>query len=223
MKYLLDTNNIEKIKLINDYFPLEGVTTNPSILANSSQNPMKQLKAIRSIIGDSKILHVQVTTSDANLMLKEANNIKTIGGNISIKVPISKNGLKGIKLLKKHGFQVTATAIFTSQQAVIAARAGADFVAPYVNRLDNLSIDGAGIVREIVKIFKSYEFKTQVLAASFKNVQQVQKVCIYNTHLVTVKPNLLEKLINHPRTLSSIQEFNEDWHKTYGDTSIYEY
>ncbi|WP_296970452.1 fructose-6-phosphate aldolase [Tepidanaerobacter sp. EBM-38] len=221
MLIFLDTADINSIKKGIEYYPIAGVTTNPTIIARENKDYVELLKDIGGVIGKDKMLHIQVLGTTAENIVKEANFIKdSIGGNIYIKIPVIKEGIKAIKILKKKGFNITATAIFTPQQALVAALAGADFVAPYVNRLDNISGDGVNVIREIKKLFDIYKLNTKILAASFKNVEQVHKSSLEGAHAVTLSLEVLENLLYHPLTDSSIKTFIEDWETTYNQTEF---
>ena len=148
-------------------------------------------------------------------MIKEV-----VGGNFFLKIPITREGIKATAMCKDAGIGVTMTAIFTQPQALIAASAGADFVAPYINRLDNIVSDGVNVVKEIVDIFNNYNIKTKVLAASFKNVEQVHKVSMTGAQAVTVNPDLFDMLIYHPLTYYAIDDFNKDWESVYGEKKV---
>ncbi|EJP6472067.1 fructose-6-phosphate aldolase [Clostridium botulinum] len=217
MLMLLDTANIDSIKHINDIYPLDGVTTNPTIISKEKTDFLGILKEIRSVIGKEKMLHVQVVGSKAEDMVDEAIYLnEKIGGNLYIKVPVTEQGIKAMKELSKKGYKITATAIFTAQQALMAAKAGAEFVAPYVNRIDNLMADGIKVVSDIVTIFKIYNINTKVLAASFKNTEQIHKSCLKGAHSVTVNESLIKQLIYHPSTDLSVENFINDWEMQYG-------
>lgn len=147
MLYIMDTANLDKIRHCVEFYPIDGVTTNPSIISKEHSDFPKLIKEIRSIIGEDRMFHIQVTGDTYEEIVKEATELRDyVGGNLYIKVPISKEGLKATSKLKEMGMKVTETAIFTPQQALIAAKAGADFVAPYVNRLDNIVSDGVNVV-----------------------------------------------------------------------------
>ncbi len=217
MLILLDTANIDSIKHINDIYPLDGVTTNPTIISKEKKDFLDILKEIRSVIGKEKMLHVQVVGSKAEDMIDEAIYLnEKIGGNLYIKVPVTEQGIKAMKELSKKGYKITATAIFTAQQALMAAKAGAEFVAPYVNRIDNLMADGIKVVSDIVSIFKIYNINTKVLAASFKNTEQIHNSCLKGAHSVTVNESLIKQLIYHPSTDLSVENFINDWEMQYG-------
>jgi fructose-6-phosphate aldolase 2 len=221
MEYILDTANIRYIKDATEYFPIAGVTTNPTIIAKENKNFFKLIREIRMVIGKELPLHIQTISVRAEEIVEEGKSLlEKFDKNIYVKVPVTKEGIKAIKILKSKNIKVTATAIFTSQQALIAAKAGADYVAPYVNRIDNLSSDGCNTVGNIIRQFKNYGFKTKVLAASFKNAQQIQNVANLGIHAVTVTPEVFEKLYSHPSTDFSVEQFIKDWKKVYGDKKI---
>ncbi|EPY6471461.1 fructose-6-phosphate aldolase [Clostridium sporogenes] len=217
MLILLDTANIDSIKHINDIYPLDGVTTNPTIISKEKKDFICILKEIRDIIGKEKMLHVQVIGSKAEEMIEEAIYLnEKIGGNLYVKIPVTEQGIKAMKELSKKGYKITATAIFTSQQALMAAKAGAEFVAPYVNRIDNLMADGIKVVSDIVSIFEIYNINSKVLAASFKNTEQIHNACLKGAHSVTVNEDLIKQLIYHPFTDLSVDNFIRDWEMQYG-------
>lgn len=217
MLYLLDTANLEQIKRAFDLYPMSGVTTNPTIISKEKRNFIDILKEIRHAIGEDKMLHVQVISQKAEEIVKEAEYLQeVIGGNIYIKIPVIPEGIKAMKILKKKGIKITATAIFTAEQAFMAAIAGAEFVAPYVNRIDNIAGNGVDVVVQIVQLFKTHNIAAKVLAASFKNVQQVHQVALAGGQSVTVNAEIMDKLLSHPLTDWSIKQFVSDWEGVYG-------
>lgn len=221
MLYMLDTANLDAIRRCVEYYPVDGVTTNPTIISKEQHDFADLLLSIREIIGPNRMLHVQTTSTDCDAILEEARLIRgLIGDNFYLKVPISPEGLKATMRLHDTGYKVTVTAIFTQQQALLAAKAGADFVAPYVNRLDNIVSDGERVVSEIVDIFHTHDVHTKVLAASFKNVEQIHKIIIAGSDAVTVTPELFEKLAYHPLTLYAMDDFEKDWETVYGKQTI---
>lgn len=221
MQYIIDTAQLDAIKKCAEYYPIDGVTTNPTIISREHTNFEHLIKEIRSIIGPEKMLHIQTTADKADDIVEEGKLLQdTVGGDFYLKVPISPDGLKATMMLKKIGIKVTMTAIFTQQQALIAAKAGADYVAPYINRLDNIVSDGVHVVEEIANLFDRHEIKTKILAASFKTVEQVHKVALAGGHAVTINPDLYEKLVYHPLTLYAIDDFTSDWKAVYGDKKI---
>ena len=224
MLYILDTADTNAIRHCNEFYPLAGVTTNPSIISKEKTDSCALLSVIRSIIGPDKMLHVQTVQKTAEGMVREAKLIKDkIGGNFFVKIPIGEEGLKATMELKKLGIGVTVTAIFTPAQALMAAMAGADFVAPYVNRLDNILGDGVEVVAEIVKQFGLYHLPCRVLAASFKNAEQVHKCASVGCHTVTVTADVLKRLISHPMTDAAIAGFDKDWAGVYGEKTILDF
>jgi len=217
MLYLLDTADVREIARCVDLYPVAGVTTNPSIIAEAKRPFLDILTDIREVIGEKLMLHVQVTGSDAETMVAEAYRLRDrFGAGILPKVCVTPQGLKAIRLLAASGFSVTATAVGTPQQALLAARAGAAFAAPYVNRLDNIYGDGIGVVTTIVRLFLAHGLSTRVLAASFKNVQQIQDVALAGGQAVTLTPELLEMVVRHPLTDSGLEGFMADWEGAYG-------
>ena len=223
MQYIIDTARIDAIKKCAEFYPIDGVTTNPTIISKERTGFTSLIKEIRDIIGPDKMLHIQTTESTADLIVKEAIALQgVVGGDFYIKIPVSPEGLKATMILSKMGIKVTMTAIFTQQQALIAAKAGAAYVAPYINRLDSIVSDGVHVVEEIVQMFRAHNLSTKVLAASFKNAEQIHKVAMVGGHAVTISPDLFEKLVYHPLTLYAIDDFDADWKGVYGDKKILE-
>lgn len=205
MKFIIDDANVEAIKNLYEYFPVEGVTTNPSILAKSKRSPYEVLGEIREFIGKDADLHVQVVSKCAEDMVTEAEEmLKRLGENTYIKVPTTREGLKAMKLLSSKGVKITATAIYTPMQAFLAAKAGASYAAPYVNRIDNLGADGIETVKKIHDIFQNNGLKTEVLAASFKNSQQVLELCAYGIGAATIAPDVIEGLIKNDAVTAAV-------------------
>lgn len=221
MLYLIDSADLDAIKKCIEYYPVAGVTTNPTIISREKSDFRTLLLSIRELIGDDKMLHVQATSTEAEEIVKEAEMVRDIvRGKFYIKIPITQEGLKATAMCKERGIGVTMTAIFTQQQALMAASAGADFVAPYINRLDNIVSDGVHVVEEISHMFKERDIKTQVLAASFKTVEQVHKIAMTGAGAITINPDLFDMLIYHPLTYYAIDDFNHDWSDVYGDQKI---
>lgn len=218
MKFIIDDANVEAIKNLYEYFPVEGVTTNPSILAKSRRSPYEVLKEIREFIGKDADLHVQVVSKNAADMVTEAVEIQErLGENTFIKVPTTREGLKAMKLLSAKDVKITATAIYTPMQAFLAAKAGAAYAAPYVNRIDNLGADGIETVKKIHDIFQKNGLKTEVLAASFKNSQQVLELCAYGIGAATIAPDVIEGLIRNDAVTSAVDVFTKDFERLCGE------
>lgn len=217
MEIVIDSANIETITKLIDYYPIAGVTTNPSIIVKERRPFLPLLRDIRSVIGNEKMLHVQVLSSNATEMVEEAlYNRDQIGGNYYAKIPVTPEGIKAIKELKQKDIQILATTIYTPMQALIAAKAGADYVAPYVNRIENLSGNGTKVVEEIRNIFDKHNLSCKILAASFKNVRQVKEVCLAGAHAITASREIIESFLSHPSTRADIEKFRDDWQQFYG-------
>ncbi len=221
MLYILDTADLSAIRHYNEFYPISGVTTNPSIIAKEKTEFLSHVRKIRDIIGPDKMLCVQTLEETAEGMVNDAVRLQeAIGGSFYLKIPIGEAGLKATPIIKAKGIGVLMTAIFTPAQALMSAMAGADFVAPYVNRLDNIGGDGVGVVAEIVHQFETYGTDCRVLAASFKNVRQVNDCASAGCHSVTLAPDLFKALISHPMTDAAIAGFERDWKGVYGDKLI---
>lgn len=219
MKFLIDSFSPERVANILEYYPVEGVTTNPAIICREKKPLGPTLEQLRSVIGD-KMLHVQTMQTQAERMVLEAcrlrDHLSRREGDFFIKLPALPEGLKACRMLKQQGIGVTMTAVFSPAQALLCARAGADFVAPYVNKLDDAG-DGEACVEQIVRILRTYDLNTRVLAASFRNVLQVTRMALYGSDYITLPPDFYEKLITHPMTVNAIAGFENDWQAVYGD------
>ncbi len=219
MKLLIDDADIKKIRKIYEFYAIDGVTTNPSILAKTGRNPYEILKEIRDLLGENAELHVQVVSNTAEDMILEGHKIaEKLGKNTFIKIPTIPEGLKAMRILHSEGYNITATAIYTPLQAYLAAKAGADYAAPYVNRIDNLGTNGIEVTRKIHDIFKNNNLKTEILAASFKNSLQVLELCEYGVGAATVAPDIIEGFINNTTNVSAaVQDFTDDFEKLCGE------
>ncbi|MBO5415932.1 MAG: fructose-6-phosphate aldolase [Clostridia bacterium] len=223
MKLILDTANLNDIKYFNEFFPIVGVTTNPTILSKEGGDIVAHLKEIRKIIGDDKELHIQVTETKCDEMVAEAEAIVACFGNKKntfVKIPATDEGIKATGYLSAKGYKVTMTAILSASQAMIAANAGAAYVAPYVSRLENICDDGVAIVAEIQAIFDACGTETEILAASFKTVRQVLGVALTGAGASTVGSEVMHKLLAHPTTDTSIDGFAADWKRAFGDVTL---
>jgi fructose-6-phosphate aldolase 2 len=221
MKILLDTANMKTITGIMPYFNISGFTNNPSILAKEGGDIKETLLKLRELAGNDKSIHTQITATDTNGMVEQAKKLQDFfGSNFYAKLPITLEGLRAVPLCKAAGVKCTVTAVFTPLQALMAGLAGADYVAPYVDRLDNITSHGVHVVSEIVKLLELYNLKTQVLAASFKNVQQIYEVASTGAHASTLNGELCMKLLFHPYTDRSVEDFKSDWKGKFGDAEI---
>lgn len=223
MKLFLDTANVSAIEKFADSYPIIGVTTNPTLLSREEGCPLETLKKIRDIIGKDSELHIQLTETNCEAMLEEATELcRIFGENTFVKVPIGEVGLKVTSELSKIGIGVTETAIFTAGQALLAANAGADYVAPYVSRIENISGNGIETVSDIALIFASESIKTQILAASFKTVRQVIDTALAGAHTATVAPDVMSGLLSHPSSVVSIAGFDRDFKNAFGNKTLLE-
>lgn len=222
MKYLLDTANLEDIKKYCDTFPIYGVTSNPSIVKKEGKvDFFAHMNAIRAIIGKDKPLHIQVTALDAEGMMKDAAAIRSkVDENVYIKVPVTMEGIKAIKLMKAKGYNVTATAVYSKQQAFMALEAGADTIAPYYNRMENMSIDPEEVIASIAQMIACYGYQTEILAASFKNAGQVDKAFLAGAQTATMDPSIMSAALGLAHITDAVDTFDKDWKSVYGDCTI---
>lgn len=212
MIYMADTADLNELRSLYQFFPLEGVTTNPTILSHAGYKLSVAIEGIQELVG-SGMVHVQMISPVAEDMVREAKKYRSyfdFGDNFYAKIPVTENGYKAMRILKDAGINVTATAIFTQQQALVAMKAGADYVAPYVSRLDNISSHGIEVVSDIVQNIIEYNLNGKVLAASFKTVDQIYRVSMAGAHSVTVGPELLHQLVKHPMTDIGVKQFEID-------------
>lgn len=221
MIYMLDTANIDEIRKGIEYYPISGVTTNPTIISKENTNFLALLKEIRAIIGKERMLHIQVLGETTMDIIEEAQFLrKNLDGNLYIKIPVTKAGLKAIGILKKEQFNITATTIFTAQQALIAAVCGADYVAPYINHIDSIGKNGIEICKDILNLIKIYGLNTKLLAASLKSAQQVEDVCRIGAQSMTIDINLIDQTIENYLTDKNINIFKENWEQVYGKGAL---
>ncbi|TCS76435.1 fructose-6-phosphate aldolase [Pectinatus cerevisiiphilus] len=222
MKYLVDTANIEMIEKCTDLLPIAGVTSNPSIIKKEGKiDFFAHFKKIRQIIGKDRTLHMQILAECSDGILKEAHTIlDKVDKNVFIKVPTTPEGLKAMRLLKKEGVGVTATAIYTKTQGLMAMEAGADYIAPYFNRMENLDIDAADTIATFSDMIAAYGYSTQILAASFKNIAQVNTAFRCGAQTATVGPDILLAAFAVPSIKKAVDDFAADWQKVFGDVSI---
>ena len=217
MKLLIDDADVSAINRLYEYYPIDGVTTNPSILAAAKRPPYEVQKESRDIIGKDADLHVQAVAADCEGIVRDAYEIlRQLGDNTLVKIPCMPEGFKAMKQLKKEGIRLTGTAVYTSMQAYMAAACGAEYVAPYVNRIDNMGYDGVAVVRQIQDIFDSNAYGTGILAASFKNTQQVLELCSYGIAAATVAPGIIDGMFANPSIQAAVETFREDFERLVG-------
>ena len=218
MKLIIDDAHIDQIKKIYEFYPVDGVTTNPSILAKSGRKPYEVLREIREFIGSEAELHVQAVAKTAEGMIEDAHRIiAELGTNTYVKIPDVPEGFKAMKELNKEGILITATAIYTPLQGFLAGKCGASYAAPYINRIDNMGYNGIQVAKQMHDIFKKNNLKTEVLAASFKNSQQVLELCEYGVGASTVAPEVIEGLVKNQAITAAIEDFVKDFETLAGE------
>ncbi len=219
MQYLLDCANAPKVSQAMNVFPVVGVTTNPTYISREKSAFLPIVKGLRKVVKD-KMLFVQTLSHEAEGIVKEALALQALLGEpFYAKIPVTADGIKAIRMLDEQGCKSLGTAVFTPQQALLCARAGASFVAPYVNRLDAVGIDGVAVVSQIVETLLNAGVETEVLAAGFKTTRQVQDCALAGVGYATMTPELLFELALHPLTNDAIELFDQDWHHQYGYTT----
>ncbi|HEX9845866.1 MAG TPA: fructose-6-phosphate aldolase [Candidatus Nitrosotenuis sp.] len=211
MKIFLDTANISSIKTYNDMGLLDGITTNPSLLAKEGGDPQKTMEEIVRIVkGD---VSLEVVSTEYKGMIEEAHRLKKYGPNVVVKCPMTADGLKACKTLSSEGIPVNVTLVFSPNQAVLAAKSGAKYVSPFIGRLDDIGEDGMALIAEIKQIFNNYNFKTQVLVASVRHPMHVVEAAKIGADVVTLPPDVLGKMLKHPLTDIGLKNFLADWEK----------
>jgi len=211
MKLFIDTANVSEIKEAASWGIIDGVTTNPSLIAKEGRDFAQVVKEICAIVDGP--VSAEVLSPDAPGMLKEAEPLIKIHPNVAVKIPMTLEGLKAVKELSKKGIKTHITLVFSANQALLAAKAGATFISPFVGRLDDVSEYGIGLIEEIVQIYGNYELPTQVLAASIRTPLHVLDCAKIGAHIATVPFNVLKMLAQHPLTDIGIKKFNDDWAK----------
>jgi transaldolase len=211
MQIFLDTANIDSIKKYNDMGLVDGITTNPTLLSREKGNPAEIMREIVRIVKGPVSLEVVGTTMDE--MMEEAHRLKKYGQNVVVKIPMTPDGLRAVKKLKEEGIQTNVTLIFSANQAILAAKAGAAYVSPFIGRLDDSGHEGMTVIREIVEIFRNYRFETNVLVASVRHPLHVIEAGKTGAQVVTLPPDILGKMITHPLTDKGLSAFLNDWEK----------
>ncbi|MFX0146086.1 MAG: fructose-6-phosphate aldolase [Candidatus Hodarchaeota archaeon] len=217
MKIFLDTANLEELKKGAAWGIVDGVTTNPSLIAKEGRPLEEQVRMICEIVdGD---ISAEVVATEAPEMIKEARRLAKIHKNIVVKVPLTREGIKATAALTKEGIRQNVTLCFSPSQALLAAKAGAYIVSPFVGRLDDISYTGMDLIRSIVTIYKNYDFKTQVLAASLRSPTHVVEAALAGSHIATMPFKVLDLLFNHPLTDKGLDQFMKDWAKAFKESS----
>jgi len=211
MKFFIDTANINEIKEAASYGLLDGVTTNPSLVAKEGKNFRELLNEIIKIVDGP--ISAEVVSTDYDGIMKEARELAKIHKNIVVKVPLIKEGIKAVKSLSGEGINTNVTLCFSPSQALLAAKAGATYISPFVGRLDDISHDGMELIQQIVQIYNNYNFKTQVLVASIRHPLHLVDAALMGAHVATMPFDVINKLFKHPLTDLGLEKFLSDWKK----------
>ena len=209
MKIFMDTANVDEIKQYVDWGVVYGVTTNPSLIAKSGRTQAQVIPEIAALV--SGPVSAEVISTECAGMVEEARKLAKIAENVVIKIPCIPEGLKAVKILSAEGIKTNVTLVFSMSQALLAARAGATFVSPFIGRLDDIGEDGVQLVDNIVKAFKLYGIETEVIAASIRNLEHVEKVMLTGCHIATIPTKILAQMINHPLTDKGLAQFMADY------------
>lgn len=216
MKFFVDTANVEDIKKANDMGVICGVTTNPSLIAKEGRNFEDVLREITSIVDGPISGEVKATTEDAETMIEEGLEIAKMHPNMVVKIPMTVEGLKATKALSKKGVKVNVTLIFTAAQALLAARAGAAYVSPFLGRLDDISTPGITLIEDITEIFSMHDIKAEIIAASVRNPIHVIECAKAGADIATVPYAVIEQMTKHPLTDQGIEKFKKDYIAVFG-------
>ncbi|WP_031433476.1 transaldolase family protein [Methylomarinum vadi] len=218
----LDSADLERIARFNECLPLAGITTNPSILAAAGIGVNQFLSEASKILGDNARFHVQVVSADIDGMLAEARKLHDLPYDIVVKVPTTETGLAAMKRIKTDNIPFLATAIYSVQQGFLAALCGADYLAPYVNRIDNLGMDGIGVVADLQSLLERQGMTSKILAASFKSTRQALAIMQCGAAAVTLPLDVAERMLSHPAVQPAVDCFGADWRAAFGDKLSHE-
>lgn len=211
MKFFIDTANLAEIKEANDLGVLDGVTTNPSLVAKEGKEFLPLLKEICSVVNGP--ISAEVVATDFDGMMKEGKELAKIHDNIVVKLPLIKEGLKAAKAFHTEGIRTNVTLCFSANQALLAAKAGATYVSPFVGRLDDISTDGMQLIEQIVTIYNNYGYETEVLVASVRHPIHVMQAALMGAHVCTMPFKVIDQLVKHPLTDIGLEKFLADWNK----------
>ena len=217
MKLFIDTANVEDIRKANDMGVICGVTTNPSLIAKEGRDFNEVIKEIASIVDGPISGEVKATTTDAEGMVKEGREIAAIHPNMVVKIPMTVEGLKAVKVLSAEGIKTNVTLIFSANQALLAARAGATFVSPFLGRLDDINQPGISLIEDIVIIFENYGLETEVIAASIRSTVHVNDCALAGADIATIPYSVIEQMTKHPLTDQGIEKFQKDYKAVFGE------
>jgi len=212
MKFFVDTAEIDAIAELNDLGIVDGVTTKPSLILKSGRNRLEVTKEIGDLVDGP--VSAEVVALEADAMIAEGRKLAEIADNITIKLPLTWDGLKACKVLSGEGHMINVTLCFSANQALIAAKAGATFISPFIGRLDDINLDGMDLIQDIRTIYDNYGFETQILAASIRSVNHVLDAARIGADVMTAPPEVIKKLASHPLTDKGLEQFMADWKKT---------
>ena len=216
MKFFIDTANVDEIRKANDMGVICGVTTNPSLIAKEGKDYVETLKEIASIVDGPISGEVKATTTDAEGMIAEGREIAKIHPNMVVKIPMTVEGLKATKVLSSEGIKVNVTLIFSANQALLAARAGAAYVSPFVGRLDDISQPGIDLIDTVAEIFALHDIETEIIAASVRHTMHVTECALAGADIATVPYKVIEQMTHHPLTDQGIEKFRKDYEAVFG-------
>ncbi len=216
MKFFIDTANVDDIRRANDMGVICGVTTNPSLIAKEGRDFSEVIKEITTIVDGPVSGEVKATTVDAEGMIREGREIAAIHPNMVVKIPMTTEGLKAVKVLSAEGIKTNVTLIFSANQALLAAKAGATYVSPFLGRLDDISMTGTDLIEDIVQIFDNYGLETEIIAASIRHPVHVTDCALAGAHIATVPYKVIEQMVKHPLTDAGIEKFQEDYRAVFG-------
>ena len=214
MKIFIDSADTSEIKELEDLGVISGITTNPTLASKTGKTFKELVEEIREILSEDKIINLEVIAEDFETMVIQGKALSAIDKRVVVKVPCTKDGIKACRILTDSGIRVNITLVFSAMQALLAANAGAFFVSPFVGRLDDISMEGIGVVEDIVIIYKNYKYKTQVLFASVRSVEHIFQAALIGVDIITSPYQYIIEMYNHPLTTAGLEKFLEDWNNS---------
>ena len=212
MQFFLDGSDIEKIRKFSKLGLIDGITTNPSIILKSGKNMLEVISELAEIVSGS--VSAEVTALESDKMIEEGIKLSEIAKNVTVKLPITWDGLEACYALSKKGISVNMTLCFSVSQALLAAKAGAEYVSPFIGRLDDLNLEGVDLISDIKLVYSNYNFPTKILAASIRTINHVKQCACHGADVATIPIDIFERLVKHPLTDSGLSQFTADWEKT---------
>jgi transaldolase len=218
MKFFLDSANLDEIRLASRLGIIDGITTNPSLIAKEGRILHEQIAAICDLFEGP--VSAEVVETDARAMVQEGRSLARVHSNVIVKCPLTRDGIEACSRLTKEGIRVNVTLCFSAAQALVAAKAGAWFISPFVGRLDDIGQDGIGVVRQTVAIYKNFGIGTEVLAASLRGPRHVVEAAVAGAHIGTMPFKVMDSLFNHPLTEKGLEQFLSDYHKVFSEVAV---